>query len=392
MPYLGQKPKDTFTASASQTITGTGATAYSLNQTVTSPEDIEVFINNVQQQPTVAYTVSGQTITFDEALLSTDSCYVVFRGARTESRTHPAASNLQAAEITATTVTPTNLNATNVTVSGAFTSQGIDDNADATAITIDSSEQVGIGTSAPSANLEISAGAPTFILNANTQASNFKKVRLATSQVNAGDFRIQTMQDDGTTLQATRFIAKADGTLVTGPNNFIDTGMSGGDASHAFNVSGAYGDGTKFNWFQPAFYGTGQVNRTYRKCFHLTGDNCWVYFTGGGGNTVFGTYAYISAQHYFDVAVWSITLYYSNLKIKVVTDGNANKTVYAAGDTYQDNVYNLQWRVFPIHTSTNLTMNPSGTESSGYMIHHASGGEQFTGASSLTSGTGPSTY
>ena len=104
MPYLGQKPKDTFTASASQTITGTGATSYSLNQTVTSPEDIEVFINNVQQQPTVAYTVSGQTITFDEALLSTDSCYVVFRGARTESRTHPAASNLQAATINATTV------------------------------------------------------------------------------------------------------------------------------------------------------------------------------------------------------------------------------------------------------------------------------------------------
>jgi len=33
----------------------------------------------------------------------------------------------------------------NLTVSGAFTSQGIDDNADATAITIDSSENVGIG-------------------------------------------------------------------------------------------------------------------------------------------------------------------------------------------------------------------------------------------------------
>ena len=101
MPYLGQKPKDTFTSSASQTITGTGATAYSLNQTVTSAEDIEVFINNVQQQPTVAYTVSGQTITFDEALLSTDSCYVVFRGARVESRTHPASTNLQAADVTA---------------------------------------------------------------------------------------------------------------------------------------------------------------------------------------------------------------------------------------------------------------------------------------------------
>ena len=42
-------------------------------------------------------------------------------------------------------------------VSGAFTSQGIDDNANAIAITIDSSERVGIGTS-PSTKLEINGG------------------------------------------------------------------------------------------------------------------------------------------------------------------------------------------------------------------------------------------
>ena len=46
---------------------------------------------------------------------------------------------------------------TNLSVSGAFTSQGIDDNADATAITIDSSERVGIGTS-PSQLLDVVGG------------------------------------------------------------------------------------------------------------------------------------------------------------------------------------------------------------------------------------------
>jgi hypothetical protein len=40
-------------------------------------------------------------------------------------------------------------------VGGAFTSQGIDDNANATAITIDSSENVGIGTDSPSSTLEV---------------------------------------------------------------------------------------------------------------------------------------------------------------------------------------------------------------------------------------------
>ena len=51
-------------------------------------------------------------------------------------------------------VTDANLSGT-LDVTGAFTSQGIDDNADAVAITIDSSERVGIGTSSPSVNLEI---------------------------------------------------------------------------------------------------------------------------------------------------------------------------------------------------------------------------------------------
>ena len=42
-----------------------------------------------------------------------------------------------------------------------FTSNGIDDNADATAITIDSSENVGIGTTSPTAKLEVSKGGST---------------------------------------------------------------------------------------------------------------------------------------------------------------------------------------------------------------------------------------
>ena len=42
-----------------------------------------------------------------------------------------------------------------ITTTGAFTSKGIDDNADATAITIDSNEHVGIGTASPSTQLHI---------------------------------------------------------------------------------------------------------------------------------------------------------------------------------------------------------------------------------------------
>ena len=42
-----------------------------------------------------------------------------------------------------------------ITTTGAFTSAGIDDNADANAITIDSSEKVGIGTTSPQDPLHV---------------------------------------------------------------------------------------------------------------------------------------------------------------------------------------------------------------------------------------------
>jgi hypothetical protein len=52
----------------------------------------------------------------------------------------------------------------NPTFTGSFTSPGIDDNADAIAITIDSSENVGIGTSNPGTSLHVNSGANGEIL------------------------------------------------------------------------------------------------------------------------------------------------------------------------------------------------------------------------------------
>jgi hypothetical protein len=55
-----------------------------------------------------------------------------------------------------------------VTFDGAFTSQGIDDNANATAITIDSSENVGIGTSSPSQAVHLSNASTAYYLAETT--------------------------------------------------------------------------------------------------------------------------------------------------------------------------------------------------------------------------------
>ena len=79
MPFLGSQPAEGYRSIAKQTITGNDGTSYSLDYKVTSANDIEVFVNNVRQEPGVAYTASGTTITFSDAISSSDSCYVVFQ-------------------------------------------------------------------------------------------------------------------------------------------------------------------------------------------------------------------------------------------------------------------------------------------------------------------------
>ncbi len=80
MPFLGNEPSNTFVSIAKQTITGNGGTSYALSYPVTSANDIDVFYNNVRQEPGVAYTASGSTIAFTEAIVSTDSVYILYNG------------------------------------------------------------------------------------------------------------------------------------------------------------------------------------------------------------------------------------------------------------------------------------------------------------------------
>lgn len=56
-------------------------TAFTLTRQVVTPTDIDVFIENVRQEPTTAYTVEGTTLTFTSAPGSgTNNIYVVYRG------------------------------------------------------------------------------------------------------------------------------------------------------------------------------------------------------------------------------------------------------------------------------------------------------------------------
>ena len=84
MAYLGAQPNKTLTKTTSQSFNGTGsATTFTLNRAVNTEEELEVFVENVQQEPGSgkSYTASGTPLTFDEAPPSgTGNVYVIYRG------------------------------------------------------------------------------------------------------------------------------------------------------------------------------------------------------------------------------------------------------------------------------------------------------------------------
>ena len=108
MPFLGSQPADQYQSLAKQTITGDGSTAYTLSRSVTNAYDMEVFINNVRQEPDTSYSASGNTITFTAALTASDSCYLIYQGQSVGS-INPPANSVGGNEIQNTSVTTAHL-------------------------------------------------------------------------------------------------------------------------------------------------------------------------------------------------------------------------------------------------------------------------------------------
>lgn len=146
MAYLGNKPVNNFVSFAKQNITGNGGTSYSLDYPVTGANDIELFINNVRQEPTEAYSCAGSTLTLTGAVSSTDDVYVIFRGRALQTAQHPSDSALEAASA----------------------------NIDNGTLVVDAiNDRVGIGTSSPSSTLHLANDSGTYLtIDSQTSASS----------------------------------------------------------------------------------------------------------------------------------------------------------------------------------------------------------------------------
>jgi hypothetical protein len=158
MAYIGNTPASNFASVTKDTFSGDGSeTAFTLSKAATT-NGVAVFVENVRQEPTTAYSVSGTTLTFTAAPVSAsgNNIYVLHHNTPASTATHPSA---QALTATSGTFSST------LAVTGATTlSGGVSGDVafDTSTLKIDSSNnRVGVGLTDPSDLFEVSNSADT---------------------------------------------------------------------------------------------------------------------------------------------------------------------------------------------------------------------------------------
>ena len=270
MSYLGNAPARSFISFERQVFTIVNSqTAYALSHSVTNENDIRLVVNNVVQEPGSgkAYTATGTALTLSAALTNgTDEMYCVFLG-RATATSAPGAGSVG-------TVQLADLNVTSGKIAyplTTFSSTGIDDNSNALAMTIDSSENVlvgvtstsepGIGNTTAGLSLRNSGsiassrdGDTAGYFNRNTNDGSIISIRKAGTEVgsletvavsSSGRLIVKSKTFDGFLDRAGTTIAKwMSGSFTPGADNTFDLGRSSERWKDIYLSGGAFIGGT----------------------------------------------------------------------------------------------------------------------------------------------------
>ena len=110
MGYVGNEPSVNFTSFAKQDITGNGGANYTLTHAVANANEIEVYVNNVRQEPTSAYSATGTALTMTGNVASSDDFYVIFLGKALQT-TVPPDNSVTSAKISNGSIVNADINA-----------------------------------------------------------------------------------------------------------------------------------------------------------------------------------------------------------------------------------------------------------------------------------------
>lgn len=113
MGYVGNQQAEGFVQRPTkQDLTGATGTSLTLTHAVSKEEDIDLYINNVKQEPTTAYTVADTAVTLTGSVVASDDIYVVYNSLALQTVVPPDGS-----------VTSAKLD-TNIAIAGTLTTSG----------------------------------------------------------------------------------------------------------------------------------------------------------------------------------------------------------------------------------------------------------------------------
>jgi hypothetical protein len=217
MPYLGNSPASNFASVTKDTFSGDGSTtAFTLSKAATT-NGVAVFVENVRQEPTTAYAVSGTTLTFTAAPVSAsgNNIYVMHHNTPASTATHPAAQDL-----TATSGTFTGTVTAGSTLDMNGTELILDADADSS-ITADTDDQIDIKGGGTDRYTITAAGShffrPTMTEGTSDTASGYVPTDGA---VYSGGFVTAGARDNNTGFLS--------GLTLTNNNNAVNGGATNG--------------------------------------------------------------------------------------------------------------------------------------------------------------------
>jgi hypothetical protein len=149
---------------------------------------------------------------------------------------------------------------------------------------------------------------------------------------------------------------------------------------------------TDLAFVRPVYRKNITIGKTYTALFNTEGAQLASGFVlnihGTGTGTVVNAKFDVLVNHYHDIVVSALGTFYTGCKIKVVSNGNEDCTVYAAINSASGASCTIE--VEPLHNTT-LEFSPSSVFSTRHFIHEASGGHTVGNTGSMPAGAGTTT-
>ena len=251
MPFIGKNPTAGFATIVKDDFTADGTTTvFTLSKQVATVTDIAVYVGNVRQEPTDAYTVNGTTLTMSAAPATGVNFYVLHIAGTIESSVVPADLSIGTAKLVNNAVTSAKLD-TNIDVAGTLDVTG--------ATTLDSTLAVVGNSTANSINLggrTLGAGGTPLGVNFSSASTNGMQINDTNSGNLGGMLGFYSGSGTGTLRGNIQNANNAGIHVCVGTGGTVVFGNSGYTAANALDD---YEEGT----FTPTLYHTSTNDSTF---------------------------------------------------------------------------------------------------------------------------------